>query len=144
MVDARLLAKPERVNGEDKSWKDWRFIITTCLTAAPSVHNLLERAENGGAGDSVLCANLFVITKAGAASTGSLVEFALRRDKRTRARTRTWTRITARRRTLRTLDASKTERTKCIYCGKVGHGNKSTSEEKPHNINEMGATGSGP
>ena len=45
MVDTRLLGKPERWNGEDKSWKDWRFVTRAHLMAAlPSIHDLLERA----------------------------------------------------------------------------------------------------
>ena len=51
-------------------------------------------------------------------------------------------------------DASKTEETTCFYCGKLRHGKlecwkltadsiKSTWEGMPHNINELGAAGSG-
>ena len=51
-------------------------------------------------------------------------------------------------------DRSKTEKTNCFYCGKLGprksecwkltaDKTKSIPEEKPHNINEVGATGSG-
>ena len=59
MVDTRLLGKPERWNGEDKSWKNSWFVTRAHLMAAPlSLHDLLERAENGGASDSVLCAKL--------------------------------------------------------------------------------------
>ena len=47
---------PERWNGEDKSW---RFVAPACLMAGhPSMHNLLERAENGGSNDPVICAKL--------------------------------------------------------------------------------------
>ena len=47
-MDTRLLGKPERWNGEDKSWKDWRFVTRAYLMAAlPSIHDLLDRAENG-------------------------------------------------------------------------------------------------
>ena len=49
VVDTRLMGKPERWNGEDKSSK---------MEALPSAHDHLERAENGGASDSVLCAKL--------------------------------------------------------------------------------------
>ena len=59
VLDRRLLGKPVRWNGEDQSWKYWRFVTRAYLTAAlPSIHDLLERAENGGASDSVLCAKL--------------------------------------------------------------------------------------
>ena len=60
MVDTRHLEKPERWNGEDKSWLYWRFITRAYLMAAlPSLHDLLlERAEYRGASDSVLWAKL--------------------------------------------------------------------------------------
>ena len=57
MVDTSLLVKPERWNGEEKSKKNWRFITRVFLMAAlHSFLDILERAENGGAGDSALCA----------------------------------------------------------------------------------------
>ena len=46
MADTRLLGKFERRNGEDTSWKDWRFITCAYRVAAhPPLHDLL-RAEN--------------------------------------------------------------------------------------------------
>ena len=42
MVDPWQLGKPERWNGDDKSWKDWRFVARAYLMAAlPAVHGLL-------------------------------------------------------------------------------------------------------
>ena len=46
MVDTRLLGKPERWDGSDRGWKDWRFVTRAYLMAAmPSVSVYLDRAE---------------------------------------------------------------------------------------------------
>ena len=46
MVDTRLLGKPEKWNGADNTWKDWRFVVRAYLQAAmPTIGNLLDRAE---------------------------------------------------------------------------------------------------
>merc|ERR1712194_964585 len=46
MVDTRLLGKPEKWNGNDSTWKDWRFVVRAYLHAAmPSIGPLLNRAE---------------------------------------------------------------------------------------------------
>ena len=48
MVGHAAPGKPERFNGEDKRWKDLRFITRAYLMAAlSSIHDLLKRAENG-------------------------------------------------------------------------------------------------
>ena len=48
MVDTRLLGKPERWNGNDSTWKDWRFIVRAYLQAAmPQIGVLLQAAEEG-------------------------------------------------------------------------------------------------
>ena len=101
---------------------------------------------------------VFDITRAnralGTATTSSPKEVdALRRDKG-KGTTRARVKITSRRRTLSTMTRP-SRRRRSAYCGKLGHRksecwklaadkNKSTSEGKPRNINELGATGSGP
>ena len=45
MVDTRLLGKPEKWNGNDSTWKDWRFVVRAYLHAAmPTIGPLLNRA----------------------------------------------------------------------------------------------------
>ena len=46
MVDTRLLGKPEKWDGTDRAWKDWRFVTRAYLMAAmPATSVALDRAE---------------------------------------------------------------------------------------------------
>ena len=63
MVDTRLLGKPEKWNGTDAAWKDWRFVVRAYLQAAmPTIGDLLDRAE--GDTTQVECEHLSVEEKA--------------------------------------------------------------------------------
>ena len=47
MVDTRFLGTPERWNGGDAGWKEWRFITRAYLQAAmPIIGDLLDKAES--------------------------------------------------------------------------------------------------
>ena len=91
----------------------------------------------------------------GTASTSSPAEVdALRRDKGKGKGEEKGTDQGKEKKDFQDTDASKAEKTKCCYCGELGHRKskcwkltadkaKSTSEGKPHNI-ELGAAGSRP
>ena len=47
-VDTKLLGKPDKFDGKDTSWKDWRFVTRAYFLAAmPGIDLLLDLAEGG-------------------------------------------------------------------------------------------------
>ena len=45
-IDTRLLGKPDKFDGQDSCWRDWKFITTAFLQAAlPDIRALLLMAE---------------------------------------------------------------------------------------------------
>ena len=45
-VDTKLLGKPDKFDGKDTSWKDWRFVVRAYFLAAmPGIDLLLDLAE---------------------------------------------------------------------------------------------------
>ena len=45
-VDTKLLGKPDKFDGKDTSWKDWRFVVRACFLAGmPGIDLLLDLAE---------------------------------------------------------------------------------------------------
>ena len=46
MIDTRLLGKPEKFDGTDVHWRDWKFVTKSYLQAAmPGIGTLLTKAE---------------------------------------------------------------------------------------------------
>ena len=45
-IDTRLLGKPDKFDGQDSCWRDWKFIIKAYIRAAlPDIRTLLVKVE---------------------------------------------------------------------------------------------------